>query len=302
MKIIDNFSSNLKELAKSLVEGELVVIPTETVYGLAANALDVNAVKKIFSAKGRPQDNPLILHTFSKNEIYKYTKNQPFYVETLINNFMPGALTLVLDKSDIVPEIITAGLTTVGIRIPNNKTTLELLKLTGFPLAAPSANKSGRPSPTRVQHIIDDYGDSNLIYGIIDDGDCKIGIESTILKCEENQAIILRPGNISKKQLEDVINVDIIDYKGDKLLAPGMKYKHYSPSIPVILTDEIILNENTLNLSLNAEIDNTYPVNENNLYSVFRDAENKYNQINIIKTDSLINNTALFNRILRAVE
>lgn len=303
MKIIDNNKEELSEFAEKLKEGELIVIPTETVYGLAANALNPIAVEKIFKVKGRPQDNPLIIHTFSKDEVYKYTKNQPKYVSLLIDRFMPGPLTLVLEKSELIPEIITAGLDSVAIRIPNNDKTLELLKLTGFPLAAPSANKSGRPSPTSVNHIIDDYGKNNDIYGIIDNGDCRVGIESTILKCEYNQAIILRPGNITKEEIEEIIDIKIIDYVGTKALAPGMKYKHYSPTIPVKLSDSKVNNNSeTLNLSFNAEIEDTYSLNEQNLYSVFRDAEKKYKQINIIKTESLLQSKGLLNRILKAIE
>ncbi len=302
MKIINNNKEFLSEFVDKLKEGELIVIPTETVYGLAANALNPIAIKKIFEVKGRPQDNPLIIHTFSKEEVYKFTKNQPEYVNSLIDKFMPGPLTLVLEKSEIIPEIITAGLETVGIRIPNNQKTLELLKLTGFPLAAPSANKSGRPSPTSVSHIIDDYGENNQIYGIIDDGDCKVGIESTILKCDDNKAIILRPGNITKEEIQDTIGVKVVDYIGKKTLSPGMKYKHYSPSIPVLLTDNIIYNLETLNLSFNAEIEDTSWLNEQNVYSVFRDAEKKFKQINIVKTESLLQNKGLLNRILKAIE
>lgn len=301
MKVIDKNSDEINDFANKLLQGELIAIPTETVYGLAANALDSNAVKNIFTAKGRPQDNPLILHTYSKEKIYEYTKNQPKYIEILIDSFMPGPLTLVLEKKEVIPDIVTAGLDTVGIRIPNNESTLKLLRIVDVPLAAPSANKSGRPSPTKVQHIIDDYGDSNDIYGILDGGECTIGIESTIIKCEENQIIILRPGQITKEDIKKIIDIDVIDYKGNDVIAPGMKYKHYSPNIPVILSNELDNDMKVLNLSYNGEIANTISFTEQNIYSIFREAENNYSKINIILSNNLINNSALYNRILKAV-
>ena len=249
MKVIDKNSDLINDFAEKLKLGELIVIPTETVYGLAANALNEEAVKQIFTTKGRPQDNPLIIHTYSKEEIYKYTQNQPKYVETLIYSFMPGPLTLVLDKKPIIPNIVSAGLDTVAIRIPDNEVTLKLLKLVNLPLAAPSANKSGRPSPTKAQHILDDYKAENSIYGLIDDGDCEVGIESTIIKCEIDKILILRPGKITKENLQKVVDIEVVEYKGSEILSPGMKYKHYSPDIPVQISKNVIDKDNTLNIS-----------------------------------------------------
>lgn len=301
MKIIDKNSDLINDFAEKLKLGELIVIPTETVYGLAANALDENAVSNIFITKGRPQDNPLIIHTYSKEKIYEYTLNQPDYIEKLIDSFMPGPLTLVLDKNPVIPSIVSAGLDTVAIRIPNNKITLKLLELVDLPLAAPSANKSGRPSPTKAQHILDDYKAENSIYGLIDDGDCVVGIESTIIKCEIDKIVILRPGKITKEDLQKVVDIKVVEYKGIELLSPGMKYKHYSPDIPVQITKDVINNDNTLNISyINSNID-TMKFDESNIYRIFRDAEKgKFSRINIIETKELLNNVALYNRIKKS--
>lgn len=301
MKVIDKNSDLINDFAENLKLGELIVIPTETVYGLAANALDENAVKKIFATKGRPQDNPLIIHTYSKEKIFEFTQNQPDYIGKLIDTFMPGPLTLVLDKNPIIPSIVSAGLNTVAIRIPNNEVTLKLLELVGLPLAAPSANKSGRPSPTKAQHILDDYKADESIYGLIDDGDCEVGIESTIIKCESDKIIILRPGKVSKEDLENVVDVKIEEYIGKELLSPGMKYKHYSPDIPVQISKDVIDNDNTLNISyIKSNID-TMKFDESNIYRIFRDAEKgKFSKINIIETKELLNNIALYNRIKKA--
>lgn len=301
MKVIDKNSDLINDFAEKLKLGELIVIPTETVYGLAANALNEEAVKQIFTTKGRPQDNPLIIHTYSKEEIYKYTQNQPKYVETLIYSFMPGPLTLVLDKKPIIPNIVSAGLDTVAIRIPDNEVTLKLLKLVNLPLAAPSANKSGRPSPTKAQHILDDYKAENSIYGLIDDGDCEVGIESTIIKCEIDKILILRPGKITKENLQKVVDIEVVEYKGSEILSPGMKYKHYSPDIPVQISKNVIDKDNTLNISyIKSNID-TLKFDESNIYRIFRDAEkSNYSKINIIETQELLNNIALYNRIKKA--
>jgi len=301
LKVIDKNSDLINDFAEKLKLGELIVIPTETVYGLAANALNEEAVKQIFTTKGRPQDNPLIIHTYSKEEIYKYTQNQPKYVETLIYSFMPGPLTLVLDKKPIIPNIVSAGLDTVAIRIPDNEVTLKLLKLVNLPLAAPSANKSGRPSPTKAQHILDDYKAENSIYGLIDDGDCEVGIESTIIKCEIDKILILRPGKITKENLQKVVDIEVVEYKGSEILSPGMKYKHYSPDIPVQISKNVIDKDNTLNISyIKSNID-TLKFDESNIYRIFRDAEkSNYSKINIIETQELLNNIALYNRIKKA--
>lgn len=306
MKIIKNYIE-LGQVAEQLKNDELVVIPTETVYGLAANALSETAVKKIFLVKGRPQDNPLIIHTNSKENIYKYTINQPNYIEAFIDKFMPGPLTLVLDKAEIIPSIVSAGLTTIGIRIPNNAITLELLRLVDLPLAAPSANKSGRPSPTKIEHIIADYGiDFEGIYACIDDDECQVGIESTIIKCEPNKVQVLRPGVISKEDIQNIIDIEVIEYQGSELLSPGMRYKHYSPNIPILMSAIFDENLRTLNLTYKQNIQhlrNVMDFDEHSLYDIYRNAESMgYVKINIIESIELVNNKGLFNRVLRSLE
>lgn len=302
MKLININNNEIYDFADNIKNGKLIVIPTETVYGLAANALDENAIKLIFKVKGRPQDNPLIIHTYSKENIYKFSKNQPKYIDKIIDKFMPGPLTLVLEKQDIIPNIVTAGLKTVGIRIPNHSDTLKFLKIVDLPLAAPSANKSGKPSPTKVEHIFNDYQNQDEIYGIINGGECNVGIESTIIKCEEEKIIILRPGIINKSMIQEIVDVNVIDYNGNEILAPGMKYKHYSPDILVFITKEININPQVLNLSYNGKIENTFSFNEKNIYSIFREVDKNFNSINIVLTKELTENKALYNRILKASE
>lgn len=302
MKLININNNEIYDFADNIKNGKLIVIPTETVYGLAANALDENAIKLIFKVKGRPQDNPLIIHTYSKENIYKFSKNQPKYIDKIIDKFMPGPLTLVLEKQDIIPNIVTAGLKTVGIRIPNHSDTLKFLKIVDLPLAAPSANKSGKPSPTKVEHIFNDYQNQDEIYGIINGGECNVGIESTIIKCEEEKIIILRPGIINKSMIQEIVDVNVIDYNGNEILAPGMKYKHYSPDILVFITKEININPQILNLSYNGKIENTFSFNEKNIYSIFREVDKNFNSINIVLTKELTENKALYNRILKASE
>lgn len=302
MKLININNNEIYDFADNIKNGKLIVIPTETVYGLAANALDENAIKLIFKVKGRPQDNPLIIHTYSKENIYKFTKNQPKYIDKIIDKFMPGPLTLVLEKQDIISNIVTAGLKTVGIRIPNHSDTLKFLKIVDLPLAAPSANKSGKPSPTKVEHIFNDYQNQDEIYGIINGGECNVGIESTIIKCEEEKIIILRPGIINKSMIQEIVDVNVIDYNGNEILAPGMKYKHYSPDILVFITKEININPQVLNLSYNGKIENTFSFNEKNIYSIFREVDKNFNSINIVLTKELTENKALYNRILKASE
>lgn len=223
----------IKEAADIISKGGIVAFPTETVYGLGANALDETAVNKIFIAKGRPQDNPLIIHVASK-EISSLVKSIPDVARELIDRFWPGPLTVILEKKDIVPSATSAGLDTVGIRMPNSDIALKLIELSGKPIAAPSANISGRPSPTEVHRCI--YDLNGKVDYIIGGESSNIGVESTIVDCTVTPPIVLRPGGITLEMLREVdSNIDI-----DKALkekpredlkpkAPGMKYRHYAP-------------------------------------------------------------------------
>ena len=219
--------------------GGLVAFPTETVYGLGANGLDGCAVEKIFAAKGRPGDNPLILHIAKKSDLKQLWKHVPDKARQLADAFWPGPLTMVYLKSDIVPPQVTAGLSTVAVRMPEHKTALALIRAAGVPIAAPSANLSGKPSPTCAQHVLDDL--DGCIDAIIDGGDCRVGVESTVLSLVGTPTV-LRPGGVTREMLESVIgHVDIAHAvlnplkNGETAASPGMKYKHYSPDANVVI-------------------------------------------------------------------
>jgi L-threonylcarbamoyladenylate synthase len=211
-----------------LKDGLPVAIPTETVYGLAANALDESAVLKIFQIKQRPSFDPLIVHVGSKSEVEKYAINIPESAYLLMDRFWPGPLTLVLSKNSVIPDVVTSGLDTVGIRMPSHPLTLELLKNCGFPLAAPSANPFGYVSPTTAQHVLDQL--DGLIPYIIDGGPCRVGIESTIVGFENDKCVIYRTGGVTIELLKSVISeITVKDGVTGYPAAPGMLASHYAP-------------------------------------------------------------------------
>lgn len=229
--------------AQLIKKGEVVGMPTETVYGLASNALDPNASKKIYAAKGRPSDNPLIVHICELDMINPLVKFIPDIARECAEKFWSGPLTMVLPKSDKIPFETSGGLDTVGIRFPANKTACKLIKASGVPLAAPSANRSGSPSPTCAKHVFEDM--NGRIPAILDDGSCSIGVESTVICFEGENAIrILRPGFISAEDFMQITDKVYID-KGvlhsvsndEKVASPGMKYKHYSPNCDVTIIE-----------------------------------------------------------------
>ncbi len=229
---------DIERAAEYLKNGEVAAIPTETVYGLAANAFDPDAVKKIFAAKGRPQDNPLIVHIAHVSELYSVAREVPEKALKLAERFMPGPLTVILPKKDIIPDEVSAGLDTVAVRMPSHPAANAIIKAAGVPLAAPSANISGFPSPTSVQHVADDM--NGRIVCIVDGGDCEFGIESTVLTLATPVPRLLRPGAVTHEQLEEVIGKVDIDpavlnplAKGAVAASPGMKYKHYSPKAEI---------------------------------------------------------------------
>lgn len=226
--------------ANVLKSGKIVAFPTETVYGLGANALNSEAVEEIFKAKGRPSDNPLIVHIADKEKVKELTKSIPEKAAVLMDNLWPGPLTLVMEKSSIIPEIITAGLDTVAVRMPEHPVARELIRLAGIPVAAPSANVSGKPSTTTAQHVLDDL--DGKIEMVIDAGSSRVGLESTVLDVTVDPPVLLRPGGVTPKQIEKYIGpIDI-----DKTIlgkinsenipkSPGMKYTHYSPKAHVVI-------------------------------------------------------------------
>ena len=229
-------TAKLREAAEIIKNGGLVVFPTETVYGLGANALDPAAVKKIYEAKGRPSDNPLIVHVANPEDIYKYAQ-VPEIAGEIIKKFMPAPLTLVLKKKNGALNAASPKLDTVAIRSPENKTARKLIELAGVPIAAPSANLSGRPSPTSAEHIINDMnGRADMI---ICGENCEIGLESTVISFNhDNNINILRSGFITREMLSEFkINEEITDCRGEHCppVAPGMKYTHYSPDAPLYI-------------------------------------------------------------------
>lgn len=234
-------SPETPEIAANIIKnGGLVAIPTETVYGLGANGLDENAVLKIFEAKGRPQDNPLILHVSDPKQIELFCKDIPQAAYDLADAFWPGPLTMVLPAKDIVPKRTTAGLSTVGVRCPDSNVTREIIRRAGVPIAAPSANISGKPSTTTAQHVLHDH--DGKIDAIVDGGSCRVGVESTIVDLTESRPRLLRPGGIGPEQLIAVLGDLIVDKavtaqidKDEVVKAPGMKYKHYAPASEVII-------------------------------------------------------------------
>ncbi|MCX8035290.1 MAG: L-threonylcarbamoyladenylate synthase [Candidatus Dojkabacteria bacterium] len=221
--------------------GGLVAFPTETVYGLGANALNADAVRKIFHAKSRPIDNPLIVHIADIQELYKLARDVHKDVEKLVNKFWPGPLSVVLNKKDIVPDETTAFTETVAIRMPNHPIALELIKRSGVPIAAPSANLSGRPSPTKASHVIEDF--NGKIDMIIDGGECTVGLESTVIDMRSKPYTILRPGGITFEQITEVLS-DVRLFSSNKtesqVISPGMKYRHYAPEAELILAYDVI--------------------------------------------------------------
>ncbi|MFK3960938.1 L-threonylcarbamoyladenylate synthase [Pseudalkalibacillus hwajinpoensis] len=227
------------EAAECLKQNEVVAFPTETVYGLGGNALSEEAVAKIFQAKGRPADNPLIVHVASRPHVEKLVTSIPKQADDLMNAFWPGPLTIVLPGGQSVARNVTAGLDTVAIRMPNHPVALAILKAANLPLAAPSANLSGKPSPTSADHVIHDL--SGRIAGIVDGGSTGVGLESTVVDCSGDVVTILRPGGVTKEQLEEVVGEVAVDAalsdEGLKPKSPGVKYKHYAPTAPVTLVD-----------------------------------------------------------------
>lgn len=236
----ENIDDNLiSEAASFIKEGKLVAFPTETVYGLGANGLDQEAIIKIFKAKGRPQDNPLILHIHSIEQLKSLVEEIPEIAHECIKRFWPGPLTMIFKRSSIVPDMITAGLETVAIRMPDHKIALELIKYARTPIAAPSANLSGKPSPTSAKHVIEDL--SGKVDMIIDGGNTGVGLESTVLDLSGDVPIILRPGGVTLEDLKEFIpNVTqdlgtIKEGQGIIPKSPGQKYRHYAPKAEMIV-------------------------------------------------------------------
>lgn len=241
-ELLGSTSEQIEKAAQILKDGGLVGIPTETVYGLAANALDGAAVAKIFEAKGRPMDNPLIVHVADFNDIesFELVSEIPGSARLLAKRFWPGPLTMIMKKGKAVPDEVSAGLDTVAIRFPSHPVAQAIIRAAQLPLAAPSANLSGSPSPTTARHVMNDL--DGKIEAVLDGGECEVGLESTVITLADGVPRVLRPGGVTVEQLRETLGeVEVDDAvlnqleEGKKAASPGMKYKHYAPKANVVL-------------------------------------------------------------------
>lgn len=319
---------DLKDAAKCIKDGKLVLFPTETVYGIGANGLNPKAVSDIFVAKGRKTDNPLILHVSSQKMINGIAVITSQIEQKLIDTFFPGALTLVLKKKECVPNIVTGNLDTVGVRMPSNTIAHDLIELAGTPIAAPSANISGKPSGTNIDDIFEEL--HNKVSYIINGGETDIGVESTVVRVIDDTIHILRPGKITEDDLKKVHPKVIVDShilgtlkKDDKVLSPGMKYKHYAPNTKCILVysdnKEKMLDkmqklelENTNSLVLTKKENQKYFLNSLNLGSTLEEISHnlfkKLREVDKLSYDLVIIEgvkaeglgLAIMNRLIRA--
>jgi|APEBP8051072266_1049373.scaffolds.fasta_scaffold02393_3 L-threonylcarbamoyladenylate synthase len=314
--ILSATPENIEECAIILKNGGLVAFPTETVYGLGACFSNESAVKKVFLAKGRPADNPLIVHICSLDQVPMLAQDISHDAQILMEKYFPGPITLLLPKSNNVPQLVTAGQASIALRMPNHTIALQIIQKTGIPLVAPSANTSGRPSPTAAQHVYDDL--SGKIDAIIDGGVCKVGIESTVLGWIDSIPTIFRPGIITKEEIEDVLHKTVQSThlnKNEIPLSPGMKYRHYAPNIPIVLSSSFNeaqkwlqhFHHNVCIITDNDEAisEEKYYIKKlehSSLYANFRDAEMRgYEGIIIILTQPDSVHPAVLNRINKAV-
>lgn len=314
---------NLAEAAKWIQYGKLVAFPTETVYGLGANALDSQAVNCIFRAKGRPSDNPLIVHIADQEQLTPLVESIPALAQQLIATFWPGPLTLVFKKSELIPSEVSAGGPTVAIRMPSHPVALELIRRSSLPIAAPSANSSGKPSPTRAEHVAEDLKDNDIF--LLDGGPTQVGVESTVLDISESVPILLRSGGVDVEEIEKIIGpVE----KGDQLRknnapvrSPGMKYRHYAPQakVRVVQTENLstLLSQNanrklalltlestgidTIAGNLSVYVLPTVSAFAQQLFAIFRECDR--NGVELILVEDLSRNglgRAIMNRVERA--
>ncbi len=319
-KIYRRNNNNINKVCEILKNGGVVALPTETVYGLAADALNPEAVKKIFAAKGRPADNPLIVHIANKEQLKEIALSVPENAQKCINAFWPGPFTVILPKKDIVPDITSGGLNTVAVRCPENPIINEIIKRSGLMLAAPSANLSGSPSPTTFKHVLSDM--NGRIEGIVNSYDCKIGVESTVVSFLNNEVRLLRPGKITAERIKKIIPDLIIDSgvlqiikDQKKALSPGMKYKHYAPKCSVTLINgkkqAFIKFVNRKNITVLAEKTEQEYITapkiflgehpEHRLFTALRELDEKGIKKAYVKSpDKKGMGLALYNRLIRA--
>jgi L-threonylcarbamoyladenylate synthase len=316
MQTVQLNPDQLDRAAGWLKEGKLVAFPTETVYGLGACLFLEQAILNIFKVKGRPADNPLIVHVSSLEQVEQIAQDitQIFY--PLAEHFFPGPLTVVLKRRSTVPSIVSAGLATVAVRMPLHPIARQLISLVGTPLVAPSANLSGKPSSTCAEHVLEDF--DGKIAAIVDGGPAEIGIESTVLSLVEEVPILLRPGAISPSQLEAVLKCPITTAPlnpSGPVASPGMKYRHYAPKTPIKLLDSFTALQSYLDncknkhlmlltqdpMPLHTSNIERFPLSAKELYACLRLADkHKYDEILIFCDAKTQNNGGLMNRILRA--
>ncbi|MCH5208420.1 MAG: threonylcarbamoyl-AMP synthase [Oscillospiraceae bacterium] len=319
---IELFSEESADKAAEILKnGGIVAIPTETVYGLAANALDENAVKSIFTAKGRPQDNPLIVHISNFEMIKPLVTAVPTLAESLAERFWPGPLTMIFDKTDVIPDVTSGGLGTVAVRMPASEAARAVIEKSGFPLAAPSANLSGKPSPTTAGHVFEDM--NGKIPLIIDGGECAVGVESTVICFDGNKIRILRPGGITAEMLSEFAEVEIdkaaetAPNPDERVISPGMKYTHYSPKANVFVVSkradefrkfrESRKSENAWFLSCGdygsgfVNFGETAEIQAQRLFKLLRTAdENSVETVYVESPDKSGVGLAVYNRLIRA--
>ncbi len=316
--------NGIETACQILKNGGVVGIPTETVYGLAASAYDPKAIEKIFKAKGRPQDNPLIVHIANIDTVYEIAKDIPETALCLAEKFWPGPLTIVLNKTEKTPYCVSAGLSTVAVRMPENKTAREVILKSGLPLAAPSANISGTPSPTTANHVINDL--DGKIDAVLMGEDCNVGVESTVISLTGEHPVLLRPGGVTLEQLREIlpditVNKAVLSEleKGETAASPGMKYKHYAPKTETYLVDggnfadfvnqkndavAICFAEEEKNIKVPKIVYGTKAQPETlaqNIFAVLRDIDNsgaKYAYIHAPQKDGI--GLAVYNRLIRA--
>ena len=326
MEVINNIEEYKEILKKEISDDNLVIFPTETVYGIGANALSSIAVNKIFDVKTRAKNNPLIVHLKSKDEIEKYAIISSEIEKKLIDTFMPGPITVILKKKECIPSCVTANLETVGIRVPENVIAHKFLSIVDTPIAAPSANISSRPSGTKVSDIFDEF--SKKVNYIIDGGESRIGLESTVVKVIDDVPTILRPGYVTKEMIENVVGVCNVSEHvlksvdiNEKVESPGMMYKHYAPNTKCLLVyskdpntlkelvkeniidKTIILGSSKLN-SINCykfiNYGNSLPEISHNIFSKLRECDTyKANLIIIEGVEKVGLGLAIMNRLIR---
>lgn len=311
----------LVAVTQLLEQGEVVAIPTETVYGLAADARNETAVQKIFAVKGRPSDNPLIVHVATKEQINDFVTDVPTYVEQLIAAFSPGPITYVLKKRNQLAPSVTAGLDTVALRIPNHPVAQAILQYSKLPLAAPSANLSGRPSPTEAKHVWEDL--AGKISAIVDGGRTQVGLESTVLDCTGDIPQILRPGMITQAEIANVVGActSLAQAQTAQPKSPGLKYTHYAPNVPLFLvvrekiapliSEEQAKGKRVALLYFSAQLNELKPNTQiwlgasevtiaQNVYKALRDSEKMQVDLIVCEMPESKTNAAIFDRLSRA--